>query len=254
MSVSMAGMGACVGFLVGLTGVGAASLLTPLLVLMGIHPTVAVGTDLVYNSVTKLFGVARHLKQKTIEFTLVKNLATGSIPGAVIAILLLHLVSPRIQNADDVVKHFLGYVLVLAAAAMLGQLLFAKKLGHQPFRLQSAKAEKWFAVVVGFVLGFLVGLTSIGSGSLFALVMLTFYPVSASRIVGTDLAHAFLLTTVAGALNLGFGHVDLGLVLNLLLGSIPGVLIGSTLSAKLPTNLMRAILATLIFISGLQFA
>jgi uncharacterized membrane protein YfcA len=252
MSIGIVAMGVLVGFLVGLTGVGGASLLTPILVMIGIHPSIAVGTDLLYNSVTKLFGTIQHWRQKTIDFRLAKYLATGSIPGVVAAVLLLHYFDSYYHNQELIIKHALGYVLILVAAATLVKVFFDHKLKANRWQLRPMEEKKGLTIAIGAVLGFIVGLTSIGSGSLFAIAMLYFFRMSSARLVGTDIAHAFLLASVAGLLHAGLGNVDYGLVANLLIGSIPGVLIGSTLSAKAPAKFLRTVIAGLILISGLK--
>jgi uncharacterized membrane protein YfcA len=252
LSITILVMGVVVGFLVGLTGVGGASLLTPILVMIGINPSIAVGTDLLYNSVTKLFGTIQHWRQKTIDFQLAKYLAMGSIPGATASITLLHFFNSFYHNQEKIMKHGLGYVLIIVAIATLFKAMFDHKFKSNVWQLKSLQDKKGLTIAVGVFLGFIVGLTSIGSGSLFALFMLYFFRMSASKIVGTDIAHAFVLVTVAGTLHASIGNVDYMLALNLLLGSVPGVLLGSTLSIKAPTKLLRTIIASLILISGLK--
>jgi len=252
MSVSILLMGVLVGFLVGLTGVGGASLLTPILVMIGINPSIAVGTDLLYNSVTKFFGTIQHWRQKTIDFRLVKYLAMGSIPGVIVSVTLLKLFESFYHNQETIIKHALGYVLILVAAATLFKVFFGNKIKENRWQLKSLEEKKGLTITTGAVLGFIVGLTSIGSGSLFAIAMLYLFRMSAPRLVGTDIAHAFFLATTAGLLHASMGNVNYGLALNLLAGSVPGVLIGSMLSAKAPTNALRTVIASLVLISGLK--
>ncbi|MBN6189349.1 sulfite exporter TauE/SafE family protein [Aneurinibacillus sp. BA2021] len=252
MSIEITIMGLLVGFLVGLTGVGGAALLTPILIMIGIQPTIAVGTDLIYNSITKMFGVIQHWKQKTVNFTLVKYLALGSIPSAVVAVGALHFFGNVYQNQEEIIKSALGYVLILVSIATIMRVFFDKKLRPNRWQLAPIEEKKGLTICVGVIFGFIVGLTSIGSGSLFAVAMLYLYRMKASELVGTDIAHAFFLVTAAGLMHAGTGSVDYMLVGNLLLGSIPGVIFGSTLSAKVPTRPLRTIIATLILISGLK--
>lgn len=252
MDVWISLLGLLVGFLVGLTGVGGAALLTPILVIVGINPTIAVGTDLFYNSITKLFGTIQHIKQKTIDFRLVKYLICGSIPGAVIAISLLKSFEIFFDNQENIIKHALGIVLIIVASATIFRQLFDKRLRENSWQNKSIEQKRTVTIVIGFVLGFIVGLTSIGSGSLFALALIYMFRMNASQVVGTDIAHAFLLVSVAGALHAGLGHVDYVLAFNLLIGSIPGVILGSTLSAKVPARPLRTILAAIILISGIK--
>lgn len=252
MSVGIIAMGLFVGFMVGLTGVGGAALLTPFLVLMGISPSIAVGTDLVYNSITKLFGSVQHWRQKTINFKIVKYLAIGSIPSATCAVGILHLFDSFFQNQEQVIKHALGYVLILVALATLIKTFLKEKFKLNSLQIKPVQEKRSLTIIIGAVLGFLVGLTSIGSGSLFAIAMLFLFRMRPSELVGTDIAHAFFLASVAGLLHAGIGNVDYFLMINLLLGSIPGVMIGSTLSSKIPAKPLRTIVACMILISGFK--
>ena len=252
MSVGIVLMGVLVGLLVGLTGVGAASLLTPFLVLIGIHPSIAVGTDLLYNSVTKLFGTVQHWRQKTINWKLVRHLAYGSIPGAVVAIILLHLSQSFFHNEETIIQNALGYVLIIVSIVTLIRVLFDNRLKPNRWMARSLEEKRVLSMSIGAVFGFIVGLTSIGSGSLFAIAMIYLYRLSGAELVGTDIAHAFFLATAAGLLNAGLGHVNYLLAGNLLLGSIPGVLVGSRLTVKVPSKPLRAILSVLILVSRVK--
>jgi len=251
MEWSIAIMGLMVGLLVGMTGVGGASLLTPLLIMLNISPTVAVATDLFYNSITKFFGSIQHFRQKTIDFKLVKFLAIGSIPGAVAAILLLELYPPLHEIQETVVKHMLGFVLIIVALASIAKQWFGKLEGNR-WQSMPLSEKRGMTILIGTILGFIVGMTSIGSGSLFALAMMLFYRMGAAKLVGTDIAHAFFLVTAAGILHAGFGNINYGLAFNLLLGSVPGVIAGSSLSAKLPAKPLRTFVAAIILVSGIK--
>lgn len=244
-------MGLFVGLLVGLTGVGGAALLTPLLVLLGIQPTVAVATDLFYNSITKLFGSIQHYRQKTINFKVTKYLAFGSIPSAIAAILLLELYPPLHEIQETVIKHTLGIVLIVVAILSIAK-QWISRFSTNRWQEKSDEEKKWMTIGIGVALGFIVGMTSIGSGSLFALAMMFFFRMGAAELVGTDIAHAFLLVSAAGIMHAGFGNIDYHLAFNLLAGSVPGVLLGSGLSAKLPGKPLRTIMAAIILISGLK--
>jgi uncharacterized protein len=252
LSIGIVLMGLFIGFLVGLTGVGGAALLTPVLILLGINPAIAVGTDLAYNSITKFFGSIQHWRQKTINFKLVKYLALGSIPSAICAVGTLHLFDSFFNNQEQVIKHALGYVLILVALVTLIKTFMSEKYNLNRIQLKPLHEKRTLTIVIGVVLGFLVGLTSIGSGSLFALAMIFLYQLRPGELVGTDIAHAFLLVTAAGIMHAGIGNVDFLLTFNLLLGSIPGVILGSTLSSKLPSKPLRAMLALMILISGFK--
>jgi uncharacterized protein len=252
MSMGIIIMGLCIGFMVGLTGVGGAALLTPILIIMGINPSIAVGTDLVYNSITKLFGSIQHWRQKTINLKLVKYLAIGSIPSAIIAVGLLHLFDSFFHNQEQVIKHALGYVLILVALTTLIKTFVKNKFEFNKFQNKSLLEKRGLTICIGAILGFIVGLTSIGSGSLFAVAMLYLYRMGPSELVGTDIAHAFLLVTAAGIMHAQIGNVDYLLMVNLLMGSIPGVILGSTLSSKFPAKPLRTIMAIMILISGFK--
>jgi len=252
MSWEIVLMGLLVGFLVGLTGVGGASLLTPILLLIGVNPSMAVGTDLLYNSITKFFGTIQHWRQKTIDFQLVKYLAYGSIPGSIIAVALLFVYGQHFDNSETMLKHVLGFILITVSLITLARQVFEKRLGENKWQLKPLADKRVLLIVFGLILGFIVGLTSVGSGSLFAIVLLYFFRLSGSQLVGTDIAHAFFLVTVAAVLHSTMGNVDYGLVFNLLAGSIPGVLVGSTLSAKVPSKPLRTLLAALLLFSGIK--
>lgn len=252
MSIGMIVMGLFIGFMVGLTGVGGAALLTPILVLLGISPSIAVGTDLAYNAITKFFGSVQHWRQKSINLTLVKYLAIGSIPSAICAVGLLHLFDSFFNNQEQVIKHALGYVLILVALTTLVKTFLKEKFEWNGLQMKPLHEKRGLTIAVGVILGFIVGLTSIGSGSLFALAMMYLYRMSSSELVGTDIAHAFLLVTAAGIMHAGIGNVDYVLMFNLLLGSIPGVILGSTLSSKFPEKPLRTIMALMILFSGFK--
>lgn len=252
MSFGIIVLGLSVGLLVGLTGVGGAALLTPLLILFGINPSIAVGTDLAYNSITKFFGSIQHFKQKTIDTKLVKYLAIGSIPSAVLAVFLLRVFDSFFQNQEEIIKHALGYVLIIVAITTLFKTFYKNSKSFNFIQNKPIEEKKTLTIMIGAILGFLVGLTSIGSGSLFAVAMLIFYKVTPVKLVGTDIAHAFLLVTAAGIMHAGIGNIDYLLMFNLLLGSIPGVMVGSSLSSKFSPKPLRAIVALLILISGVR--
>ncbi|MCH1625516.1 sulfite exporter TauE/SafE family protein [Ferdinandcohnia quinoae] len=252
MSLGILLMGLFVGFLVGLTGVGGAALLTPFLILIGINPLLAVGTDFFYNSITKFFGSVQHFRQKTINFTLVKYLAIGSVPSAIVALMMLQMIGDTEYLQEVIIKHALGYVLIIVAVATIIKTLFGSTFKTSEYSLKPIKNKRTETIILGAVLGFIVGLTSVGSGSLFALAMILFYRLKTSELVGTDIAHAFILVTVSSFFHIGLGNVDFLLVANLLCGSIPGVLIGSTLSAKVPVKPLQTMIGVIILVSGLK--
>jgi uncharacterized membrane protein YfcA len=252
MNWSLTLIGWFVGFLVGLTGVGGAAILTPLLIMMGVQPVIAVGTDLVYNSVTKIVGAFQHYRQKSVNLTLVLYLAIGSVPSAVLAVHLMEWIDMIYGNADMYVKKGMGIALVLIPLVTLVRHFFFKQTKPNKFQVKSVSEKKALTIAIGAIIGFIVGFTSVGSGSLFALALMYFFTLSGKNVVGTDIAHAFFLVTAAGLAHMSFGNVNFGIVLNLLIGSIPGVIMGSMLSAKLPSNATKIIISSIVLVSGLK--
>lgn len=252
MSISIIMMGFIIGGLIGVTGIGGAALLTPFLLTLGISPSVAVGTDLVYNSITKMFGISQHWKQKTINFKLVKYLAIGSLPSAIIAVIIIHFLPIFHDNREGIIKYILGYVLILAAISIFIKTFFYNESTQSFFQKQTMVQKKNLTILIGAILGFIVGLTSVGSGSLFAIAMIYLYRLKPSELVGTDITHAFLLVTVASILNMNLGNVDYLLLIHLLIGSIPGVILGSKFSTKIPVKPLQIFLAIIIGVSGLK--
>ncbi|HUF94171.1 MAG TPA: sulfite exporter TauE/SafE family protein, partial [Candidatus Limnocylindria bacterium] len=234
LATSAAGFG--VGVIVGLTGIGGGALMTPLLVLVfGVAPHTAVGTDLVFACVTKVFGVVAHGRRGTVDWLVVRRLATGSLPAAAITMLWLASAEGS-QVRAGVIMRVLGLALLLTAAGLL-----ARRHLHQIGKRLRAKTPAHFkrmqpalTVVAGFVVGVLVALTSVGAGALATVALVYLYPyrLSAAKLVGTDLAHAIPLTLVAGAGHLALGNIEFGLLAGLLLGSVPGILVGSMFSAR----------------------
>jgi hypothetical protein len=245
-------MGLLVGFMVGLTGIGGASLLTPILLFIGINPKIAVATDLFYNSVTKLFGSIQHIRQSTIQAKLVFYLSVGSVPSGIAAILLLQFFKPIVDYQETIIKHSLGIVLVIVALVTIAKQFMNNSSSGNALQDRPIEEKRMLTICIGAALGFIVGLTSIGSGSLFALAMMYLYRMSAAELVGTDIVHAFFLVTALGFLHAGLGNIDYPLAMNLLAGSVPGVVMGSFLSAKLPARPLRTLMAALILISGLK--
>ena len=242
--------GLLVGFLVGLTGVGGGSLMTPLLVLMfGVSPATAVGTDLLFASTTKIAGSLIHGWRASVDWAIVRRLASGSVPAAVVTLLIMSGIGHPPRAANHTVLVVLGVMLIITAFATLFQL----QLAQLAKRFQSANATQslWPTVVLGAGLGAAVTLTSVGAGAMGVTALLMLYPaLRVSRIVGSDIAHAVPLTMVAG-----FGHWFIGdvnglLLANLLVGSIPGVVAGSLLSTRSPDRVLRPVLATVLLFSG----
>ncbi|MBO8165056.1 MAG: sulfite exporter TauE/SafE family protein [Brevibacillus sp.] len=253
MDFQLISIGLFVGFLVGLTGVGGAALLTPILVMLGIQPTIAVGTDLVYNSITKVFGTLQHWRQRTINLQIVFYFALGSVPSAVLAVNCIQWIEQLYGDADVILKKVLGFALILIPVVMIVKTIQDRREPH-PNRWQQMDIgeKRTITIAIGAVLGFIVGLTSIGSGSLFALALMYFFRMSGKEVVGTDIGHAFILVTAAGLVHMGYGTVDYPIVFQLLAGSIPGVFIGSILATRVPTLLLRCAISTIIFFTGLK--
>ncbi len=259
--------GFAVGFLVGLTGVGGGSLMTPLLVfLFGFKPAVAVGTDLIYAAITKSAGVfVHHGKHQSVEWKIVGLLALGSLPFAGITLYVLKNLMLVGKEITGMITFTLGIALLLTALALLVRsalLHRAAKNGkiddeHSNFDNSGRFSPRWekiATVVTGMVLGVLVTLSSVGAGALGTVALLFLYPrMTTVKVVGTDLAHAIPLTAVAGLGHLSLGHFDLQLLGSLLLGSVPGIWIGSHLSAKIPERFLRPVLATLLLVIGVKF-
>jgi uncharacterized membrane protein YfcA len=244
--------GFAVGAIVGLTGVGGGSLMTPLLVLIfGVHPATAVGTDLLYAAMTKAGGTVAHGRQGHIDWRITARLAAGSIPAAALTIWVLSQL-PKGSNAiGAVVSNGLGFALLLTAVAILfGRQLREYAARHEDSELRRCCLGK-ITVAVGALLGVLVTISSVGAGALGVAALFFLYPkLSPVRIVGSDVAHAVPLTLVAGLGHWLLGGVDWGLLGSLLIGSLPGIWIGSKISAKLPEHVLRRLLATMLVVIG----
>jgi uncharacterized membrane protein YfcA len=242
-------LGLLVGTLVGLTGVGGGSLLTPLLILVaGTRPVVAVGTDLAFAAITKAVGTWQHARRGTGDPRLVFRLACGSVPGALLGTHLVGLLETAdAAVADTVVARVLGMALLLAAGASL---LRAAGLS---WAVGSTTAPGPLAAgALGLGIGLLVGLTSIGAGSLLMAAFALLYSLPTARAIGTDVMHGALLAAVAAVAHGAAGRVELVQLANLLVGSLPGVLFGGWLGARLPTRPLRLGIAVLLAISGLR--
>lgn len=255
--------GLLVGFLVGLTGVGGGSLMTPILVfLFGYAPKAAVGTDLLFAALTKSGGVlVHHGKHRSVDWPIVGLLSIGSLPAAVILVYLLETRFSQDETLTQAITFSLGLALIFTAAALfvrnalirrrMTEATAVERRGHFE---RFGRLQPWLTVLVGAILGVLVTLSSVGAGALGTVALLFLYPRLATvRIVGTDLAHAIPLTTVAGLGHLHMGNVDVSLLGTLLIGSLPGIYLGSQLSARVPERVLRPILATLLLVIGLKF-
>ena len=240
-----------VGLFVGLTGMGGGAVMTPFLIsVVGIGPVVAVGTDLVYSAATKIVGAWLHTRQRTVDFSLVKRLAMGSVPAGLAAVAAIGFLPTIGVDADLAVRRALGAVLILVALVMLCR-LFAANERALPERWRAA-LEGRGTIVAGAVVGALVGFTSVGSGALLVPFLICVYPLSPARVVGTDVFHAAILVSVTGLAHAQGGSVDWLLAATLLAGSIPGVTIGTWIAPRAPVRVLRAGLASLLLITGLS--
>ena len=244
--------GFVVGLLVGLTGVGGGSLMTPLLVLIFKFPTaIAIGTDLLYASITKSAGVISHSRLGNIEWKIVKNLMFGSIPASFLMTYYLKGIDLYAYENVRIINFSLGIALVLTSFAVILQPLIVKK--SVALQSISSKNTSVLTVLLGLLLGVLVTLTSVGAGAMGITALLLLYPkMSIKKIVGTDIAHAVPLTLFAGLGHLNLGTVNLYLLGSLLIGSIPGIWLGSNLSSKIDEKWLRYILAVVLLIVGIQ--
>ena len=244
--------GFAVGALVGLTGVGGGSLMTPLLILLfGIHPATAVGTDLLFAACTKSIGVAVHARSHTVDWWITGLLATGSLPAAALTIAALYRLNVHASAVSQIITPVLALAIFAAAVLLLLQKQFLR--WASPFT-ESIAAGRLDAVTVvaGVILGVLVTLSSVGAGALGVGVLSLLYPrMRIARIVGSDIAHAVPLTLLAGAGYWLLGAVDWPLLGSLLSGSVPGIVLGSLLAARVPAYAIRNALAiTLIVVAG----
>jgi uncharacterized membrane protein YfcA len=244
--------GFVVGMLVGLTGVGGGSLMTPILVLIfHIKPAFAVGTDLLYASVTKSVGIFAHGKLGNIDWKIVRLLAYGSLPASILTTLYLRQIDIASDVAVGSIKFWLGIALIITSFSVLfrNQLAALSKREH----LINAEWTPYLTVTLGLILGFLVTLTSVGAGALGVTALLIIYPRRPiTTIVGTDVAHAVPLTLFAGLGHVSLGTVDYKLLGILLIGSIPGIWIGSHLSSKIAEHWVRFALALILIFVGVK--
>ena len=246
--------GLLIGVLVGLTGMGGGSLMTPILILFfGFKPTYAVGTDLLHGAIFKSFGAVRHRKLGTVHAQLALWMFAGSGPmsiaGIAVASLLARSYGDAAQSAEG---KAIGIALMIGGAGLFVK-AFLRRI-HDPSQELSVLStrDRGIAFAIGATCGFIVGLTSVGSGTFFGLIMVLVYPLAARRIVGTDIFHAAALLWVAGLGYLALGKVDLHAMAWLLVGSIPGVLIGSQIGVRLPDRPLRLALATVLVLSGIK--
>ena len=240
-----------VGLLVGQTGMGGGSLVTPILVLVfGVSPAAAVGTDLLYASITKAVGTAVHGANHMVQWPIVARLAAGSVPSTALTLLVISHFDFRGHGASHVITIVLGVMLLITAAALVFRrrlvALADGRLGDAPIRQTGM-----MTVAIGAALGVLVTISSVGAGAIGVTALLLLYPrLPMSRIVGSDIAHAVPLTLVAGLGHWMLGSVNVPILASLLVGSIPGIVLGSLLAVRVPEGVLRPVMAATLAVVG----
>jgi uncharacterized membrane protein YfcA len=249
-------LGALVGFIVGISGVGGGSLMTPALLAFGFPINIAVGTDLLYAGFTKTAGAYAHARQKSVEWPVVKLLALGSIPATVLTLICLKLLFSEAQQYESLLTTSLGLMLILTALVLLIRHTGGISLSPVVARLpQLSISRSATTVILGATLGVLVTLSSVGAGAIAAAILLMIYPaLRGVQIVGTDIAHAVPITLLAGLGHLILGNVDLTLLFCLLTGSIPAIHLGVKVGRRIPDKVLRPALALLLLGMGTRLA
>jgi uncharacterized membrane protein YfcA len=244
--------GFAVGLLVGLTGVGGGSLMTPLLVLVfGFKPATAVGTDLLYAAITKAGGSWVHHRHGNIDWAITGRLALGSVPAAALTLLLLAQLGIRDHGAAGFISVVLGFALLLTAASLFFRQRLLDLARRRSASADFQKRTPALTVLVGAALGVLVTISSVGAGALGVTALTFLYPnLATRRIVGSDIAHAVPLTLIAGLGHWWLGTVDVVLLVSLLIGSLPGIALGAHFAAKVPERALRALLASVLLLIG----
>jgi uncharacterized protein len=243
-----------IGVLVGMTGMGGGSLMTPLLILIfGIQPTTAIGTDIFYSAITKTVGGWRHLRMKTVNMELVKWLAIGSVPAAVIGVAIVSVLENHIgeDRLDSLVYAVLGGTLLMVGVITLTRALILRNLVDERDRFEVERRHKVAAVLIGATTGLVIGVTSAGSGTVIAILLIAVYRLAPKKVVGTDVFHAAILLWAAGIAHWVGGNVDFTLAANILIGSVPGVVIGAALSDRAPQGFIRTALGVVLVGSGI---
>lgn len=252
-SIAIILFGLGIGILVGMTGMGGGALMTPLLILIfGVSPTTAIGTDILYAAITKTVGAQRHYKLGTVNLGLVFWLAVGSVPSAIIGVQVVSILQDQLGEAklDSLVYAVLGGTLLMVGIITLGRALILAKTINERDDFKIELRHKVAAVTIGVTTGFVIGVTSAGSGTVIAVLLIAVYRLTPKHVVGTDVFHAAIILWAAGIAHFGHGNVDLGLVGNILLGSIPGIIIGAALTEKVPQDKLRVALGVVLIASG----
>ena len=243
-------VGLVVGVLVGLTGLGGGMVLLPLLIsVLGVPPIVAVGSDAVINFVTKIGAGTLHWRKGNVSWPLVRNLAVGSVPGAILGIFVLTWIRAKYgTGVNEVLRGLIGVLLVVIPLGYIFKI--RPSLPAVPFETLQTSPYRFGITLIGFFAGILVGLTSIGSGSVILMLLLVFYGFTPAMMVGTDIIHAVLLAALTSVLQLKLGNVDLVLVASVLLGSVPGALLGAYLTNRIPSGRLKQVLSALLMAVG----
>ena len=245
--------GLLTGLLVGMTGMGGGSLMTPILVfLFGIPPATAIGTDIAHGAAFKTVGAVQHRRMGNVRARLAGWMLVGSVPASLLGVWLNVQLTRRFgDDVESVMGHVLGAALLFGAVGLIAKsLVQSGSTARGRWRLTTR--DKVAAVIIGLLGGFIVGLTSVGSGVFFGLTLLVIFPLRAHKVVGTDIFHAAVLLYVAGAAHWVAGNVDFGILFWLLLGSIPGVLIGGRLTLSIPEQSLRFLLAGVLALAGIK--
>ena len=254
MDPGIVAFGLGVGLLVGMTGIGGGSLMTPLLIIVvGVKPVVAIGTDLAYGAITKTVGGWRHLRKGTVDLGVSGWLAVGSVPGSLMGVWLVdRLHDARGESFDSTLLLCVAGALLVVSISILGRaVLMPKLVARERHSIPLTRRVKGTAVGIGLVLGLILGLTSVGSGALIGLALILVFRLTPHRVVGTDVFHAAVLLWVAGLAHFASGNVDFALMGNILAGSIPGVWIGTSLMTRVPADGLRPALGCVLLGSAL---
>ncbi|HEU4463366.1 MAG TPA: sulfite exporter TauE/SafE family protein [Solirubrobacterales bacterium] len=243
-----------IGAMVGMTGMGGGTLMTPLLIfLFGVKPVTAIGTDIFYAAVTKTVGGWRHLKMGTVNLKLSYWLAAGSVPAAVLGVWVISVVQSKVgeEELDSIVYALLGGTLLMVGIITLARALILSHTIEERADFALQRRHKVAAVAIGVTTGFVIGITSAGSGTVIAILLITVFRLTPQKVVGTDVFHAAILLWAAGIAHWVGGNVDFVLAGNILLGSVPGVIVGSHFAARAPTGFLRTALGVVLIASGI---
>ncbi|HEX5057267.1 MAG TPA: sulfite exporter TauE/SafE family protein [Gammaproteobacteria bacterium] len=251
--------GGSVGFVVGMTGVGGGSFMTPILLGFGFPPTTAIGTDLLYAAITKSGGIVTHARQGSVEWKIVGLLVVGCVPASIIITLLLRHFQKTGFDFTDLLKQTLGIMLVLTSLVLLFRSFLIRER-HQLADSHSGVGEferrhaGWLTILMGIFLGVAVTLSSVGAGAFGATALMMLYPrMPMIRVIGTDLAYAVPLTAAAGFGHMQLGHVDYRLLLSLIIGSLPCIWLGTKVAGLVPEKIMQRIMAAILMLLGLKY-